>query len=68
MPDGPMMAKLPRLIRPRPGRAYVAVESPRGQYARYAISDGSDQPFRLRIHDPSYFNLQAVGPADARAT
>ena len=25
------------------------------------ISDGSDQPFRLRIHDPSYFNLQAVG-------
>ena len=31
----------------------------------YAISDGSDQPFRLRIHDPSYFNLQAVGAADA---
>ena len=25
------------------------------------MSDGSDQPFRLRIHDPSYFNLQAVG-------
>jgi len=25
------------------------------------VSDGSDQPFRLRIHDPSFFNLQAVG-------
>ena len=25
------------------------------------MSDGSDQPFRFRIHDPSYFNLQAVG-------
>ena len=25
------------------------------------MSDGSDQPFRLRIHDPSYFNLQTVG-------
>jgi NADH-quinone oxidoreductase subunit D len=61
MPDGPVMAKLPRLIRVPPGRAFAALESPRGQYAAYAISDGSDQPFRFRIHDPSYFNLQAVG-------
>jgi NADH-quinone oxidoreductase subunit D len=29
-----------------PGRAYVAIESPRGQYACYGMSDGSDQPFR----------------------
>jgi NADH-quinone oxidoreductase subunit D len=48
-------------LRPRPGRAFAAIESPRGQYAVYAMSDGSDQPFRLRIHDPSYFNLQSVG-------
>jgi NADH-quinone oxidoreductase subunit D len=61
MPDGPVMAKLPRLIRPRPGRAYAAVEAPRGQYAVYAISDGTDQPFRLRIHDPSFIHLQMVG-------
>ncbi len=61
MPDGPVMAKLPRLIRVPPGRAFAALESPRGQYASYAISDGSDQPFRFRIHDPSYFNLQAIG-------
>jgi NADH-quinone oxidoreductase subunit D len=61
LPDGPVMAKLPRLLRVPPGRAWVAFESPRGMYGCYAISDGSDQPFRLRIHDPSYFNLQAVG-------
>ena len=61
MPDGPIMAKLPRLMRPRPGRAYAAVEGPRGQYATYAISDGTDQPFRMRIHDPSFVHLQAVG-------
>ena len=61
MPDGPVMAKLPRLLRIPPGRAYIALESPRGQYAAYAISDGTDQPFRFRIHDPSFFNLQAVG-------
>ncbi|HXX59734.1 MAG TPA: NADH-quinone oxidoreductase subunit D [Candidatus Sulfotelmatobacter sp.] len=61
LPDGPVMAKLPRLLRPRPGRAWAAIESPRGQYGVYAMSDGTDQPFRLRIHDPSFFNLQAVG-------
>ncbi|MDQ3870021.1 MAG: NADH-quinone oxidoreductase subunit D [Chloroflexota bacterium] len=61
MPDGPCMAGIPRLIRPRPGRAWVAIESPRGQYGCYAMSDGTDQPFRLRIHDPSYFNLQIMG-------
>ena len=61
VPDGPVMAKLPRLLRVPPGRAWVAFESPRGQYGAYGISDGSDQPFRLRIHDPSYFTLQAVG-------
>ncbi len=61
MPDGPVMAKLPRLLRVPPGRAWVAFESPRGQYGAYGISDGTDQPFRFRIHDPSYFTLQAVG-------
>jgi NADH-quinone oxidoreductase subunit D len=61
MPDGPVMAKLPRLLRPRPGRAYAAVEAPRGQYACYVMSDGTDQPFRMRIHDPSFIHLQSVG-------
>lgn len=60
MPDGPVMAKMPRLIRPRPGRAYAAVEGPRGQYSSYVISDGTDQPFRMRIHDPSFVTLQTV--------
>jgi NADH-quinone oxidoreductase subunit D len=61
MPDGPIMAKLPRLLRPRPGRAWAAVEAPRGLYGTYAISDGTDQPFRMKIHDPSFVHLQLVG-------
>jgi NADH-quinone oxidoreductase subunit D len=61
MPDGPVMARLPRLVRPRPGRAFAAVEGPRGMYAAYVISDGTDQPFRMRIHDPSFVHLQLVG-------
>jgi NADH-quinone oxidoreductase subunit D len=61
MPDGPIMAgRLPRLLRPRPGRAWGACEGPRGMLGVYAISDGSDQPFRFRIHDPSFVNLETV--------
>src|SRR4029079_18848831 len=61
MPDGRIAARLPRLLRPRPGRAYAGIEGPRGQYAAYVVSDGTDQPFRMRIHDPSYLHLQSVG-------
>ena len=61
MPDGPVMARLPRLMRPRPGRAWAAVESPRGLFGTYVISDGTDQPFRMKIHDPSFVHLQLVG-------
>lgn len=60
MPDGPVMAKVPRLLRARPGRSFAAIESPRGIYAVHALSDGTDQPFRMRIHDPSFVNLQLV--------
>ena len=60
MPDGPIMAPLPRLLRPRPGRAWAAVEGPRGMMGVYAISDGTDQPFRMRIHDPSFMNVEAI--------
>ena len=61
MPDGPVMAKIPRLLRPPPGRAFAAIENARGLYACYAISDGTHQPFRMRIHDPSFCNLQSMG-------
>ncbi len=62
MPDGPVMARIPRRITPPPGRAWAAIESPRGQYGCYAMSDGTDQPYRFRIHDPSFVNLQALVP------
>src|SRR5919106_1495598 len=60
MPHGPVQAQVPGIIRPRPGRAYAAVESPRGLYSVYAISDGGPTPYRFRMRDPSYISLQAM--------
>lgn len=60
MPHGPVQAQVPGIIRPKPGRAYGAVESPRGLYSVYAISDGGPNPYRFRMRDPSFISLQAL--------
>jgi len=60
MPHGPVQAQVPGIIRPRPGRAYAAIESPRGVYSVYAISDGGPTPYRFRMRDPSFISLQAM--------
>ena len=60
MPHGPVQAQVPGIIRPKPGRAYGAVESPRGLYSVYAISDGGPTPYRFRMRDPSFISLQVM--------
>lgn len=60
MPHGPVQAQVPGIIRPKPGRAFGAVESPRGLYSVYAISDGGPNPYRFRMRDPSFISLQAI--------
>jgi NADH-quinone oxidoreductase subunit D len=60
MPHGPVQAQVPGIIRPRPGRAFGAVESPRGFYSTYAISDGGPTPYRFRMRDPSFITLQVM--------
>jgi NADH-quinone oxidoreductase subunit D len=60
MPHGAVQTQVPGIIRPKPGRAYAAIESPRGLYSVYAISDGGPNPYRFRMRDPSFISLQAV--------
>jgi NADH-quinone oxidoreductase subunit D len=45
-----------------PGEAYAAVESPRGELGVYAVSDGGSSPYRCHVRDPSFVNLQSLGP------
>ncbi|MEX2275663.1 MAG: NADH dehydrogenase (quinone) subunit D [Actinomycetota bacterium] len=42
------------------GEVYQAVESPRGELGFYVVSDGEFRPYRVKIRDPSFVNLQAV--------
>jgi len=61
LPEGPVMAKVPRLIKPPAGETYHANESPKGEIGFFIASDGkSTNPYRLRVRPPSFCNLQAL--------
>jgi NADH-quinone oxidoreductase subunit D len=45
-----------------PGDTYARVESPRGHLGCYVVSDGGTSPYRVHMRDPSFVNLQALGP------
>lgn len=60
IPDGPVRADVPHLVRPPAGDAYAAIESPKGELGFYLVSDGSIAPYRNHIRPPSLINLTAL--------
>ncbi|MCL2021062.1 MAG: NADH-quinone oxidoreductase subunit D [Betaproteobacteria bacterium] len=42
------------------GEAYAAIEHPKGEFGIYAISDGANKPYRLKIRAPGFAHLAAM--------
>ena len=42
------------------GEAYVSVEGPRGEIGCYIVSDGSSNPYRMHMREPSFVNIQCL--------
>ena len=57
IPAGPIMAKVPRIIKVPMGEAYVETENPLGVMGYYVISKGDLVPFRVKIRSASFSNV-----------
>jgi len=57
IPSGPIMAKVPRIIKVPEGEAYVATENPLGEMGYYIVSKGELTPFRVKIRTASFSNV-----------
>jgi NADH-quinone oxidoreductase subunit D len=60
LPAGPIMAKVPRIIKVPEGECWVETENPLGQMGYYVISKGATGPFRTKIRSASFSNVSIL--------
>ena len=60
IPSGPVMAKVPKIIKVPEGEAWVSTENPLGEMGYYVVSRGDLGPFRVKIRSASFNNISVV--------
>lgn len=61
IPEGDVQSAIPKRIKPPVGQIYTRVENPRGELGYFIISDGSVNPFRVKVRPPSFVSLGVMG-------
>jgi NADH-quinone oxidoreductase subunit D len=63
LPEGPTMAKLPKVLRSEVNEIYHPTESPKGELGYYLVGEkGSLNPYRFHVRAAGFANLQALPP------
>ncbi len=60
LPEGEIVAKVPRKPKPEAGEVFTRVESARGEMAYYVVSDGTDKAYRVRARTGSFTAMSII--------
>ncbi len=60
IPAGPVMTKVPLIIKVPEGEVWVENENPLGQMGYYVVSKGGTGPFRVKIRSASFSNISIL--------
>ncbi len=61
MPEGPIMAKAPKILRSTEGMVYGSVEAPKGELGYFLVAtEKGTEPYRCHVRPPSFVNLQLL--------
>ncbi len=60
IPSGPLLAKVPRVIKVPKGETYVRAENPKGEMGYHVISEGGQIPYRVKIRSASFNNISIL--------
>ncbi len=61
LPDGPFMARVPKVLRSKEGMVYGSVEAPKGELGYFIVAtEKGTAPYRCHVRPPSFVNLQTL--------
>jgi NADH-quinone oxidoreductase subunit D len=61
LPEGPVMAKIPKTLKSEVGEVYHPTEAPKGEIGFYVVSEkGGVNPYRFHVRTPGFLNVQSI--------
>jgi NADH-quinone oxidoreductase subunit D/NADH-quinone oxidoreductase subunit C/D len=60
IPEGDFQAKTKAVLKVPKGEYYSRVETARGEFGVYIVSEGGTTPYRIKFRSPGFSNLSAL--------
>lgn len=57
LPEGDIASAIPKRVKPPVGQIYTRVENPRGDLGYFIVSNGTVNPYRIKVRPPSFVHL-----------